>query len=397
MTVPRFARLAARTLASADGAGSPRPSKEDRDRAVAAIAEAMVARRRRATMGRWALGAAAAAAALAAGTFAYQQGHRTGTEVAGSMPTAARSDGDVVVVAHSVGAGAELYSEDRRAVLSARSDILPGSRVVTAAGGGAALALSTGSELGVGGGSELQVIEVGAMQRFMLRSGSVNADVSHLRDGERFIVGTPDAEIEVHGTSFRVEVLDPSQACDGSRTRVTVREGVVSVTRGGATVHVRPGQHWPQGCEVGAASATVTPGAEPAPIAGALPEPRMAPPSHAVAPGPERVRGSAPASDAETRSRPSRESVSPLAEENTAFGRAVAMRRGGDRAAALDAFQRFLLRYPDGPLTESAAVERMRLLSEMDEARAIPAADAYLRTYPSGFARDEASAIVAHH
>ena len=50
--------------------------------------------------------------------------------------------------------------------------------------------------------------------------------------------------------------------------------------------------------------------------------------------------------------------------------------------------------WPDGPLAESAEVERMKLVAGRDPRDGAAAARAYLRHYPRGFARTEASALV---
>ena len=49
--------------------------------------------------------------------------------------------------------------------------------------------------------------------------------------------------------------------------------------------------------------------------------------------------------------------------------------------------------YPRGPLAESATVQRMKLLVRLDQPEAVRTAEAYLASYPNGFARNEASRI----
>jgi len=79
-----------------------------------------------------------------------------------------------------------------------------------------------------------------------------------------------------------------------------------------------------------------------------------------------------------------------LTEQNALFSDAAAVKKRGDRAAALQLYDRFLTKYPASSLAESATVERMRLLS--GPARTA-AARAYLAKYPKGFARAEAMKI----
>jgi hypothetical protein len=87
-------------------------------------------------------------------------------------------------------------------------------------------------------------------------------------------------------------------------------------------------------------------------------------------------------------------SPSTLAAQNDLFGRAHAAARASARERAVELFGELLSRYPRGPLAESAAVERMRLLRGLDPDRAGAAARSYLYAYPLGFARAEAEALV---
>ena len=73
----------------------------------------------------------------------------------------------------------------------------------------------------------------------------------------------------------------------------------------------------------------------------------------------------------------------------------MAARRRGDTSGALAGYERYLAKYPQGALAESATVERMRLLAASDPARGAAAAKGYLARFPSGFARGEA-ATLAH-
>ena len=72
----------------------------------------------------------------------------------------------------------------------------------------------------------------------------------------------------------------------------------------------------------------------------------------------------------------------------------MSLKRGGDVAQAIAAFERFLARYPSSYLAENAAAERMKLLASSDPTRAVAAARQYLAKYPAGFARDDAKALL---
>jgi hypothetical protein len=69
-------------------------------------------------------------------------------------------------------------------------------------------------------------------------------------------------------------------------------------------------------------------------------------------------------------------------------------KRRGDLRGAVASFDRLLSRYPDCPMAQSAAAERMKLLATTDRARASDAARDYLRRYPAGFARDDAESLL---
>ena len=69
-------------------------------------------------------------------------------------------------------------------------------------------------------------------------SGALEIAVKRLGAGERFVVRTRDAEVEVHGTRFRVE------AHNGRLVAVLVREGRVVVTHAGETIALGLGSTW---------------------------------------------------------------------------------------------------------------------------------------------------------
>ena len=199
------------------------------------------------------------------------------------------------------------------------------SREVRAAG-------ADGTEIIVEPGGALTVVENGATRRFALMHGAVSAHVARLAPGERFIVETSDAEVEVRGTRFRVVALDEPPCADGAATRVAVSEGVVVVTWSGHRESLQAGETWPPEC---------------------------------------------PAASA-------------LEAQNDLFAAAVRAKREGQNALAATLFARFIRVYPDSSLFESALVQQMRLLAMGDPRAAASAAVRYLARFPDGFARDEA-------
>ena len=215
---------------------------------------------------------------------------------------------------------------------------------------------------------ELSVVEQSATRRFALRQGAVRAQVAHLHAGERFLITTDDAEVEVHGTVFRVALADGDPACEqGQRTRVTVTEGIVSVRAGGRETLVAAGEAWP-----------------------ACARPERA--TEQQAQGPGRITAQLARV---SRRHPRPEPAAPretegLAAANDLFAAAARAEREHRPAEAVRLFTRLIEVAPRGPLAEGAAAQKMKLLSASDPDAARRAAADYLSCYPDGFARDDA-------
>jgi hypothetical protein len=210
----------------------------------------------------------------------------------------------------------------------------------------------------------MTVASEGTAQVMHLEMGALDLHVAKLSVGERFVVDTPDSEVEVRGTRFRVSVVSPDAQCGGGvKTRVVVSEGVVVVRHAGMEDRVGAGEAWPGGCARPA---------PPAPFATQRAAARVVAPSAPVA-----------------------GTGSTLADQNDLFTSGMTAKRRGDARTALASFDRFLGDYPNSPLAESAVVERMRLLHLISSARCGAAANDYLSRYPNGFAHAEAEAILA--
>jgi hypothetical protein len=305
--VPRYARAAARLLVPSErDAGSARPG--EREQAVEALAAALQARARRRVRRRWSLVGAAAAA--------------------------------VVVLA--IGAFTSMRSGGFRAHVEGGGSLQPGSVVLADGGHPVAVSLSTGTRLRLAGGGRLEVVELGHRQRFLLRSGQVWAKVAALTADQRFVVSTPDAEIEVRGTAFSVAVVPAPRECDGVATEVRVTEGLVTVRRNGQRWQVGAGQRWPGVCPEPAARTQA---------ASSLPAPPRRP--QAPRPSASTPRAVAPSSR--------EQAVSTLAQQNDLFAAAMQARRRGDLVETRRRLDELLTRFPFGPLAESARIERAKL------------------------------------
>jgi len=204
--------------------------------------------------------------------------------------------------------------------------------------------------------------------------------VAKLSSGQRFIVATPDAELEVRGTRFKLRVIDLSESCGaGSRTRLDVSEGVVEVrVANQGAIRVNAGEAWPANC-----SKTVdVPQVAPSPLP---------PAAHAATSAPEPKRDPrapmrAAVNEAEA------ERTSGLTAQNDLFAAGVARGRRGDTSGALRAYQELINRFPSSALAENAMVERMRLLAHTPTGAL--EASRYLSRYPRGFAVREAKKLV---
>ena len=361
----RYAGAAARLLIDQQQQGDDLPLPEDRQRdaVVAAMALAIAGRirRRRIVIASAVTFAAAAGVALAVG-LAWR-------------PSTA------LVVDQVSGQGNVLVHMASMQSLSDRQKLQPGDSVRSGEGGTASFGFANGTKLALTPSSDLRIDEVGPTRRFFLFSGGVHARVSKLGRGERFVVDTPDSEVEVHGTVFTVGINPPSASCLGAATsKVEVSEGTVWVRSGEQQVVLRAGESWsapcarqqvsdelPAGPVEHAPAAVHGPAAHgpaahgPAPAfvrsAGHKPSasrpafaPAFAPPIEYVAPKPDLVA-------------PPPVALSRLAEQNDLLSAAMAAERQGQHAAALHKLDELISRFPGGPLSESARGERQRILS----------------------------------
>jgi len=375
MNVPRFASAVAKLLRGS----LPDEARVtgDRARGIATIERAMLARSRRRRL-HW--GGATLALAAAASLLV----------TAGSWMSVRPKGGALVSINVSpAGHGAALRAGDRAEALPERAELASGQRIETPPDGGASLRLSTGTSMDLAGSTFFRVDSQGSTERFSLQQGALSAHVAKLSAGQRFIIATPDAEVEVRGTRFRVSVLSNAEACgSGSRTRLVVTEGIVVVRASGATVDVTAGQHWPSDC-TDAEPTHAAPVPLGLPRTGA-PADASGAPTHAEASRPVADQSADHASPV----RSAAEHASELAKQNDLFAEGVALRRQGDVAGALRAYQSLIAHFPASPLAENAIAQRMRLLSSTHDPRARSEAERYIARYPRGFALKEAKRLV---
>ncbi len=387
-----------------DSPPSPRfPS--DRERLVHAVERGLRARRHRQQLVRWSMtvGAAAAVLVLVVGgktlLSPYAPAPLADLGKASSSPALR-----VLSLSQRKGGAGVVVVADATVPLTEGMALPQGSRVVAPATGEVRIGAARGTTVTLEGGGDLAINQANVIQRYELKVGAVRARVAKLVPGERFIIATNDAEVEVHGTAFRVAVVPVDPACGGGTiTRVSVTEGVVSVRRDGVEVRVTPGHVWPEQCKeassVSTAAAVVTPGETAArPRARSLVSrsvsSRASAPvvAEAAAVPAEAPRPSETAPEAAPPTPPLTRSE--LAAQNDMFASAVRAKRRGQGSQAVRIFERFGQKYPASPLAESAAAQRMKVLALIDVVAASRAATDYLARYPSGFARVEARHIL---
>jgi ferric-dicitrate binding protein FerR (iron transport regulator) len=119
--------------------------------------------------------------------------------------------------------------------------------------------------------SDLQLLRSDAERWLNLGSGAVEVHVAKLKAGERFVIATPDAEVEVRGTRFHLAIVPAIRGCgQGTVTRVSVTEGIVVVRSSGVESRVLAGTRWPFGCQRGQVSVLGSGAAEKGAIAADL-------------------------------------------------------------------------------------------------------------------------------
>jgi FecR protein len=265
-----------------------------------------------------------------------------------------------------------------RAALSARDEaVLAADEALATEGGAAELQLPSHAELAMRPHSTVRwqpdAVRGAGGEHLRLERGVVSLRVPKLAAGQSLSVATGDTLVEVHGTEFSVELV--GGAGRAPSTRVTVVEGVVSVTRAAERVTLTAGQSWSSDAAKGHGHAVATDTSVAVPSASTEAAPSSAPsPVQGVAPGSARP--------------------SDLAEQNSLFLSAREARNNGNITLAVQRLEALMQRYPRSELAHNARVEHFRILESagrLGEARA--SARRYVGQYPKGFARAEAEKL----
>jgi TolA-binding protein len=191
----------------------------------------------------------------------------------------------------------------------------------------------------------------GDVEHVGLENGVLNLHVRHQGPSEHFFVDLPDGQIEVRGTTFRVE------AHHGVTTRIDVSEGVVSVRLNGlAEMWLSAGQNWTR------------------PEAATAHAPKSNAPTHAIATDTN--------ADDQNGSDDYAAAVSLMSDKNY------------DAAAA--AFAAFLTAHPKASQAEDASYLEAAALARAGRVDAAGlAAEHHLAAYPRSFHGKDAAILVA--
>ena len=354
----RYALLAARLLRARP------PVKESdlsRDVGISVVAEAIARAQRRRRI-RW---AGFTAGLAAAASLALMLGLRHGT------PPVSAANG--CPGAHCGGPVAARQPDPGRHGLDR------GQSIVAPTDAPASVVLPSGTQIALTAKSVLECREDGQTQRFALLGGSAHLHVAKLQAGERFLVQTPDAEVEVRGTVFDVRLEAATAACL-ARTVVTVTEGTVVARAAGVTTTLYTGNSWSSPCVSAQAKPPQSKSRRPSAVSA---------PALAIATSAAEAPAPVPPSPGATIERP----VSDLSEQNDLYSAAETARRAGRNEEALATFGRLLARFPGGHFAEAAVLQRARIFARVDGARARAEAALYLARYPSGFAHVEMESL----
>lgn len=355
---PRYAALAARLLRQRPVA---RESELSRDVGISVIAHAMAQNRRRRGL-RYA-GAGAGLALAASIALFFVRGHHQ-LPAAQACAGAACSGGSAAPASRPQGLDA-------------------GQSIEAPSGKPTSVVLPTGTQIALEQRSILECRENAKTQRFALLRGGAHLHVAKLHADERFLVDTPDAEVEVRGTVFDVNIEPASEACE-ARTSVRVTEGKVAVRAAESSVLLVAGGTWSSPC---------VPPRRPdeAALHERRPERARAHAARVNPPAPKTeavlatATGPAPAAAPLASARP----VSSLSQQNDLYAQAEAAWRAGRSEEALADFAHLLAMFPHGQLAESAVLARARILARIDPSGARAEAERYLTRYPNGAARAE--------
>ncbi len=229
--------------------------------------------------------------------------------------------------------------------------------------------------------SQHAVHKLAGLELVRLEGGTIDLRVAPLSVGQRVVVVTADAELEVRGTDFRVS------AASGRLRAVEVREGRVELRHPSGTVLLGAGERWP----------APESRAEAQPVQASRPEAIEDAPAGPSRGSETRSAAGEPRESAEAAPRPVRaEPTDHRAAASAAFARAVHALERGECDRAITLLRAFLAAHPDDPRAEDARWLVVVAHQRAGRTRAAQsAAQDYLERHPRGYRQPEAQSLAA--
>ncbi len=240
-------------------------------------------------------------------------------------------------------------------------------------------------------GARFTRVQTDREERVELDDGAIDLEVRRLGQGERFLVATGDAEVEVRGTVFHVEAHQRHIAV------VTVSEGKVEVRYAGSVTLLGPGSEWSPFSPDGASA--IPPDA--------IPGEHDSPPLRALVPGSTAGRAAAtikaeappavsPRTDAPHDGAAAEEPRSKPRAPGEDFAEGMRLIERGDYAAGADKLDAYQHQNPADARAEDAAY--LTIIAFQRAGRrdaALAAARSYLQRYPRGYRRAEVESLLS--
>jgi len=309
-------------------------------------------RRINATRKRHALTALLAAAAVAVGVVSWAAAWRS-PEVSGQL--AQRSSAPRALVREAL--DARQQDSGTSHPLTRGTVLGVGSELQTNAGGRSEIAFGERARIELGELTRLELRDLNPRRhRLALRLGVIDVQVEQIGGTpEHLVIETPDSEVEVRGTVFRVEVHANERG--QLLTVVSVTRGLVVVRSRQRELLLRPGM-------------TFRSEPDPAPSQALRKAPRAVADGNARGPTADQnaaSRALSPTAALTSAPEATLERASTLGEQNRLFERALAARDQGDDRGASHLFAELCQKYPASPLWSAAETERRRAVERMAE------------------------------
>jgi hypothetical protein len=341
----RYAKLAAKLLISSRAEEVPFRSQINRDALVASMVSTIENKSRNKRI-YW-IGTTLALAACA--IFAIRFGVRSSTF------TNKTTSGDVITLQELVGKNRILHRHGGWQPATNNLSLVEGDEIVVPEGASSVLSFPDGTRARIRHQSRVEITQLGSNRRLTLQKGHMDLQVAKLGPLRRFQVTTPDASVEVHGTTFSVSVGKTEGGCGAiqASTFVKVNEGLVSVKYQGGSFLLHEGDVWP--CD-STKKVPVDPTLESA-ITTVPPRPLPSGRS-AKLPSRDRIekRTLAPVTSVVVPP-----NLSNLKAQNDLFQEALQAERQQDMDHATHLLNTLIERYPGGPLEESARAELLKI------------------------------------